>query len=290
MTLSLGPAVGCLVLTLSLLLRAGGTRGRVRTRLLLVAGSATAGAVYRASLVALSSDPRPAPDAAGWAGLAVVAGVTVTVGLGLAGLVVAADAGTGWRAWLRRLLDGAVMAGAVFMAGWVLLGRTGDGWRPETGMLGVLWTSEVVFFGFLLALRRLVQGDRQATLWTAIVGVFLMLVGDTLRLSRVGAAGHEAMSSHVADVCGTVGLLIVAVGPWVPGGASVLGAGRPMLRSGMEGAAAFIPLTVCTVSALGYALAPAAVDPVPLWVGGMALLGLWARQVCLPSKSAGRDD
>ncbi|WP_217178143.1 hypothetical protein [Streptomyces sp. AC495_CC817] len=290
MTLSLGPAVGCLVLTLSLLLRAGGTRGRVRTRLLLVAGSATAGAVYRASLVALSSDPRPAPEAAGWAGLAVVAGVTVTVGLGLAGLVVAADAGTGWRAWLRRLLDGAVMAGAVFMAGWVLLGRTGDGWRPETGMLGVLWTSEVVFFGFLLALRRLVQGDRQATLWTAIVGVFLMLVGDTLRLSRVGAAGHEAMSSHVADVCGTVGLLIVAVGPWVPGGASVLGAGRPMLRSGMEGAAAFIPLTVCTVSALGYALAPAAVDPVPLWVGGMALLGLWARQVCLPSKSTGRDE
>jgi hypothetical protein len=290
MTLSLGPAVGCLVLTLSLLLRAGGTRGRVRTRLLLVAGSATAGAVYRASLVALSSDPRPAPDAAGWAGLAVVAGVTVTVGLGLAGLVVAADAGTGWRTWLRRLLDGAVMAGAVFMAGWVLLGRAGDGWRPETGMLGVLWTSEVVFFGFLLALRRLVQGDRQATLWAAIVGVFLMLVGDTLRLSQVGAAGHEAMSSHVADVCGTVGLLIVAVGPWVPGGDSVLGAGRPMLRSGMEGAAAFIPLTVCTVSALGYALAPAAVDPVPLWVGGMALLGLWARQVCLPSKSAGRDD
>ncbi|MCC9711419.1 hypothetical protein E4N62_43115 [Streptomyces sp. MNU76] len=289
MTLSLGPTVGCLVLTVSFLLRAGGTRGRVRTRLLLVAGSATAGAVYRASLVALSSDPRPAPGAAGWAGLAVVAGVTVTVGLGLAGLVVAADAGTGWRAWLRRLLDGAVMAGAVFMAGWVLLGRAGDGWRPETGMLGVLWTSEVVFLGFLLALRRLVQGDRQATLWTAIVGVFLMLVGDTLRLSRVGAAGHEAMS-HVADVCGTAGLLIVAVSPWVPGGASVLGVGRPMLRSGMEGAAAFIPLTVCTVSALGYALAPTAVDPVPLWVGGMALLGLWARQVCLPSKSTGRDD
>ncbi|WNZ06567.1 hypothetical protein [Streptomyces sp. 11x1] len=290
MTLSLGPTVGCLVLTLSLLLRAGGTRGRVRTRLLLVAGSATAGAVYRASLVALSSDPRPAAGAAGWADLAVVAGVTVTVGLGLAGLVVAADAGTGWRAWLRRLLDGAVMAGAVFMAGWVLLGRAGDGWRPETGMLGVLWTSEVVFFGFLLALRRLVRGDRQATLWTAIVGVFLMLVGDTLRLSRVGAAGHEAMSSHVADVCGTAGLLIVAVSPWVPGGASVLGVGRPMLRPGMEGAAAFIPLTVCTVSALGYALAPTTVDPVPLWVGGMALLGLWARQVCLPSKSTGRDD
>lgn len=290
MTLSLGPTVGCLVLTLSFLLRAGGTRGRVRTRLLLVAGSATAGAVYRASLVALSSDPRPAAGAAGWAGLAVVAGVTVTVGLGLAGLVVAADAGTGWRAWLRRLLDGAVMAGAVFMAGWVLLGRAGDGWRPETGMLGVLWTSEVVFFGFLLALRRLVRGDRQATLWTAIVGVFLMLVGDTLRLSRVGAAGHEAMSSHMADVCGTAGLLIVAVSPWVPGGASVLGVGRPMLRSGMEGAAAFIPLIVCTVSALGYALAPTAVDPVPLWVGGMALLGLWARQVCLPSKSTGRDD
>ncbi|MDT0566187.1 hypothetical protein RM704_01600 [Streptomyces sp. DSM 3412] len=290
MTMFVGPSVGCLVLTLSLLLRARGTRGRVRTRLLLVAGSATAGGVYRASLVALSGQPSPVPDAPGSAGLAVVAGVTITVGLGMAGLVVAADAGTGWQAWLRRVLDGTVMAGAVFMAGWVLLGRSGDGWRPETGMLGVLWASEVVFLGFLLALRRLVRADQQATLWAAIGGVFLMLIGDTLRLVRVGAPGEEAMSSPVADVCATAGLLIVAVGPWVAGGDSVLGAGRPMLRSGMEGAAAFIPLTVCTVSALGYALAPLAVDPVPLLVGGMALLVLWARRVCLPSRTTGKDD
>ncbi|MDX2940510.1 hypothetical protein [Streptomyces caniscabiei] len=293
MIVSLGPSVGCLVLTVSLLLRARGTRGRVRTRLLLVAGSAGAGGVYRASLVALSGRPQPAADPPGWAGLtgwAVVAGVTITVGLGLAGLVVAADAGTGWQAWLRRVLDGAVMAGAVFMAGWVLLGRSGDGWRPETGMLGVLWTSEVVFLGFLLALRRLVRGDQQATLWASIVGVFLMLIGDTLRLLRVGPPGGEAMSFQVSDLCGTAGLLIVAVGPWVPGGASVLGAGRPILRSGMEGAAAFIPLTVCTVSALGYALAPLADDPVPLLVGGLALLGLWARQICLPSRTTGGDD
>ncbi|ULR55525.1 hypothetical protein [Streptomyces deccanensis] len=289
MLLSLGPSVGCLVLTLSLVLRAWGTCGRVRTRLLLVAGSATAGGVYRASLVALSTPPQPAPDTPGLTGLAVIVGVTVTVGLGLAGLVVAADAGTGWQAWLRRVLDGAVMAGAVFMAGWVLLGRSGDGWRPETGMLGVLWASEVVFLGFLLALRRLVRSDQRATLWTAIVGVFLLLIGDTLRLSRVGSPGDEALSS-LADVCGTVGLLILAVGPWVPGGASVLGAGRPMLRSGMEGTAAFIPLTVCTVSALGYALAPLADDPVPLLVGGVALLGLWARQICLPSGTTGKDD
>ncbi|WP_216868881.1 hypothetical protein [Streptomyces brasiliscabiei] len=290
MVVSLGPAVGCLVLTLSLLLRARGTHGRVRTRLLLVAGSATAGGFYRASVVALASRPSPAPDAPGPAGLAVVAGATVTVGLGMAGLLVAADAGTGWRAWLRRVLDGAVVAGAGFMAGWVLLGRAGDGWRWETGMLGVLWTSEVVFLGFLLALRRLVRGDQRATLWAAVVGVFLLLVGDTLRLSRVGPPGQEAMSFPVADVCGTAGLLIVAVGPWVPGGASVLGAGRPTLRSGMEGAAAFVPLTVCTVSALSYAVAPLADDPVPLLVGGMALLGLWARRIWLPSGSTGQDD
>ncbi|QFQ94921.1 hypothetical protein F9278_00440 [Streptomyces phaeolivaceus] len=270
LSLSLGPAVGCLVLALSLLLRAWGTRGRVRTRLLLVAGSAIAGGVYRASLVALSSRPSPSSDSPGLAGPVVVAGVAVTVGLGMAGLVVAADAGTGWRAWLRRVLDGAVIAAAVFMAGWVLLGGTGDGWRPETGMLGVLWTSEVVFLGFLLALRRLVRGDRRATVWAAIVGVGLMVIGDTLRLSWAGSPGHEAMSSSVADVCGTAGLLIVAVGPWVPGGASVLGTGRPLARSGMEGAAAFVPLTVCTVSTLGYVLTPLSDDPVPLLVGGMA--------------------
>jgi hypothetical protein len=220
----------------------------------------------------------------------VVAGVTIAVGLGLAGLLAAADAGSGWRAWLRRVLDGTVMAGAAFMAGWVLLGRAGEDWRPETGMLGILWTSEVVFLGFLLALRRLVRGDQQATVWTAIVGVSLMVVGDCLPLSSADPAGHEVMSFQLADILVTAGLLIVAVGPWVPGGASVLSAGRPALRSGMEGVAAFIPLTVCTVTALGYVLAPSAGDPVPLLVGGLALLGLWARQICLPSEVRGQDE
>jgi hypothetical protein len=58
----------------------------------------------------------------------------------------------------------------------------------------------------------------------------------------------------------------------------------------MEGAAAFIPLTVCTVTALGYVLAPPDRDPVPLLVGGTALLSLWARQRFLPSENSRTDD
>ncbi|MDW8805167.1 hypothetical protein P1P68_10335 [Streptomyces scabiei] len=278
------------MLTLSLLLRVRGVRGRARTRLLLVAGSAAAGGVYRAALAALSARPAQAPEADGVAGPTVIVGVTITVGLGMAGLVAAADAGSGWRAWLRRVLDGAVMAGAAFMAGWVLLGRAGEGWRPGSGMLGILWAAEVVFLGFLLALRRLVRDDQRATVSAAIVGVAFMVIGDSLPLSPADPGGREVLSFHWADVCVTAGLLIVAVGPWVPGGASVLGAGRPALRSGMEGAAAFVPLTVCTVTALGYVLAPAAADPVPLLVGGVALLGLWARQICLPSEVRAQDD
>ncbi|MDX2550535.1 hypothetical protein [Streptomyces stelliscabiei] len=288
--MSFGPAVGCWVLTISLLLRVRGARGRARTRLLLVAGSAAAGGVYRAALAALPAQPAQASDAAGLAGLTVVAGVTITVGLGTAGLVAAADAGSGWRTWLRRVLDGAVMAGAAFMAGWVFLGRSEEGWRAGTGMLGVLWASEVVFLGFLLALRRLVRADQQATVWAAIVGVSFLVIGDSLPLSTGGPGGDEAMSFRPPDLFVTAGLLIVAVGPWVPGGASVLVAGRPALRSGMEGAAAFVPLTVCTVTALGYVLAPSAGDPVPLLVGAVALLGLWARQICLPSEVQARDD
>ncbi|MFF7639001.1 hypothetical protein [Streptomyces canus] len=213
--------------------------------------------------------------------------MTIAVGLGMAGLVVAADAGTGRHAWLRRVLDGAVTAGAVFMAGWVLLGRAGDGWRPETGMIDVLWASEVVSLGFLLVLRRLVRGDQQVTVWAAIVGLFLMLIGDTLRLRMIGGPhGPEAMSFQLGDVCVTAGLLAIAVGPWVPGGGSVLVVGRPMLRSG----SAFIVLTVCTVTALGYALAPLAYDPVSLLTGGTVMLGLWARQTFLPSENTGEDD
>lgn len=157
-------------------------------------------------------------------------------------------------------------------------------------MVGVLWAAEVVFLSFLFALRRLVRSDQRATLWVGIAGLSLMLVGDTLRLWTVGPHSAEAMACQMVDTCSTAGLLVVAVGPWVPGGASVLGAAQPTLRRGIEGAAAFIPLTVCTVTALGYVLTPAASDPVPLLIGGTALVSLWARKKLLPSESTRSDD
>ncbi|MEU1184591.1 hypothetical protein ABZ464_44680 [Streptomyces sp. NPDC005820] len=214
----------------------------------------------------------------------VVTGVTLTVGLGTAGLVVAADDGTGRRALLRRVLDGIVTAGAVFITGWVLLRGAGDGWRLQTGMVGVLWTAEVVFLSFLFALRRLVRSDQRATLWVGIAALSLMLTGDTLRLWTVGPHSPEEMSCQLVDACVTAGLLVAAVGPWVPGGASILGTAQPTLRWGTEGTAAYVPMTVCTAMTLGYVLAPHARDPVPLVVGGTALLILWARQAFLPNE------
>ncbi|MDL5206063.1 hypothetical protein [Streptomyces sp. ALI-76-A] len=217
--------------------------------------------------------------------------MTLTVGLGMAGLVVAADAGTGRHVLLRRVLDGIVTAGAVFMTGWVLLRGAGNGWQLGTGMVGVLWVAEVVFLSFLFSLRRLVHSDQRATLWVGIVGLSLMLIGDTLRLWTIGPHGPETtMFPQLVDACATAGLLVAAVGPWVPGGASALGTARPSLRRGMEGAAAFIPLTVCTVTVLGYVLAPPARDPVPLLVGATALLSLWARQRFLPRQNTRNDD
>lgn len=290
-TVAFGPSIGCWGLAGSLVVRARGTRGRVRTRLLLLAGSAVAGGVYRGAVTVLSAQPPGSGrDARSLLGSVVVTGVTLAVGLGMAGLVVAADAGTGRHVLLRRVLDGVITAGAVFMTGWVLLRGAGDGWRLGAGMVGVLWVAEVVFLSFLFALRRLVRSDRRGTLWVGIVGLSLMLIGDTLRLWTVGPRGPEVMSWQLVDACVTAGLLVVAVGPWVPGGASVLGTAQPALRWGMEGAAAFIPLTVCTVTALGYVLAPPAGDPVPLLVGGTALLSLWARQRFLPSEKTRNDD
>ncbi len=286
-----GPSTGCWGLAISLGLRAWGASGRVRTRLLLLGGSAVAGGVYRGTVNVLSAHP---PGSGRYErsllGSVVVTGVTLAVGLGMAGLVVAADAGKGRHVLLRRVLDGVVTAGAVFMTGWVLLRGASDGWRLGTGMVGVLWTAEVVFLSFLFALRRLVRSDQRVTLWVGIVGLSLMLIGDTLRLWTAGPHNPEAMSCQLVDTCNTAGLLVVAVGPWLPGGASVLDTAQPTLRWGMEGAAAFIPLTVCTVAALGYVLAPPARDPVPLLVGGTALLSLWARQTFLPSKNTRNDD
>lgn len=286
-----GPSTGCWALAASLVLRAWGASGRVRTRLLLLGGSAAAGGVYRGAVSVLSAPPPGSgQDERSLLGSVLVTGVTLAVGLGMAGLVVAADAGTGRRVLLRRVLDGVVTAGAVFMTGWVLLRGPSDGWRLGTGMVGVLWTSEVVFLSFLFALCRLVRSDRRVTLWVGIGGLSLMLIGDTLRLWTVGPYSPGTMSCQLVDTCNTVGLLVLAVGPWVPGGASVLGAAQPTLRWGIEGAAAFIPLTVCTVTALGYVVAPPARDPVPLLVGALALLSLWARQTFLPSENTRNDE
>ncbi|MGW0579205.1 hypothetical protein ACWD25_25305 [Streptomyces sp. NPDC002920] len=286
-----GPSTGCWALAVSLVLRARGASGRVRTRLLLLGGSAVAGGVYRGAVNVLSAQPPGSGrEERSLLGSVVVTGVTLAVGLAMAGLVVAADAGKGRHVLLRRVLDGVVTAGAVFMTGWVLLRGASDGWRLGTGMVGVLWTSEVVFLSFLFALRRLVRSDQRATLWVGIAGLSLMLIGDTLRVWTVGPHSPEAMPCQLVDACSTAGLLVVAVSPWVPGGASVLGTAQPTLRWGIEGAAAFIPLTVCTVTALGYVLAPPARDPVPLLVGGTALLSLWARQTFLPRETTRHDD
>ena len=285
-----GPSLGCWALTVSLMLRGRGASGRVRTRLLLLAGSAATGCVYRSAVDLLARAPAWGLDTRPLSGSLVVTGVTMTIGLGLAGLLVAADAGTGRHMWLRRVLDGIVAAGSVFMMGWLLLRGVGEGWRLETGMVGVLWAAEVVFLGFLVALRRLVQSGQQVTVWVAVAGLSLTLVGDTLRLWSAGRHVPGVASSRLACACVTAGLLVVAIGPWVPGGASVLDAGRPTPQQGMDGAAAFIVLTVCTVTALGFALAPLACDPVPLLVGGTVLLGLWARRTLLPSEKTGRND
>jgi hypothetical protein len=247
--------------------------------------------VYRGTVNVLSAHPPGSGrDGRSLLGSVLVAGVTLAIGLGMAGMVVAADAGNGRHVWLRRVLDGVVAAGAVFMTGWVLLPGASDGWRLGTGMVGVLWTAEVVFLSFLFALLRLVRSDQRVTLWVGITGLSLMLIGDTLRLWTVGPHNPEAMSCQLVDTCNTAGLLVVAVGPWLPGGASVLGAAQPTLRWGIEGAAAFIPMTVCTVTALGYVLAPPARDPVPLLIGGTALLSLWARQTFLPGEKPRNDD
>ncbi|WP_234332244.1 hypothetical protein [Streptomyces sp. NRRL F-5650] len=283
-TMSFGPSVGCCLVAASLALRARWAGGRVRTRLLLLAGSAVAGGGYRLLADALSVRPSAAgPDARPLLGPVVAVGAPLAVGLAAAGLVVAADAGAGRPVLLRRVLDGVVAAGAVFMAGWVLLRGAGGHWRLGEGMVGFLWAAELVFLSFLLALCRLVRSDRRATVWAGVVGLALILLGDTMQLWAVGPHRLGVDAAQVAG-CKTAGLLVIAVGPWLPGGAGVLGTARPTLRWGMEGTAAFVPLTVCTVMALGHVLAPDSRDPVPLLVGGTVLLSLWVRQKFLPGE------
>lgn len=266
------------VATLSLYARARTVMGRVRLRLILLAVSVAAGGLHH-----LLASQRPTAQA-GFAGvvqsvieLLTVAGILVSLGLGVAGLVVAAaDSGT-TLIWLRRLLDGWMTAGSLFMLSWVLLLHRVDKGGDVSGSLMALTrvAADILVLGLLVALRFCRRSGERAAVTLAAAAVAVLAVSEMLAILLPAPGAWSGIP--VTAAFSMAGLFLVALAPWLSGGASIMGADRRELPvAGVV--VAFVPVVVCAFAMAAHVLAGGHPDVVMLALAGSVLLGLSARQ------------
>jgi diguanylate cyclase (GGDEF)-like protein/PAS domain S-box-containing protein len=266
------------VAALSLLARARSATGRVRLRLVLLSVSTGAAGVHELVLRQLAALPGSSTGVLyPLIALLAVVGVAVALCMGVAGLVVAAgDGGTGL-AWLRRLLDGWMIAGSLFTLGWVLLLQRADLGDDVLGALSDLGrvVADVLVLGLLLALRFTMPRGERAAVTLGAVALTLFAVSDMLRIFSTEPVFSTVVP--LTETCSMTGMFLITAAPWMPGGGSVLGVGRQELAV-VGVVAAFLPVIVCVVAVAAHTLAGGRLDVVMLVIGGSVLLALSVRQ------------
>ena len=262
----------------SLLARARGVMGRVRLRLGLLAVSLVSGGLHHLVVGQTSSSPaRSAGVLHPVAGLLALTGLAVCLGLGIAGLVLAATEGGTPLVWLRRLLDGWLIAGSLLTLGWVLLlhraDQGSDVWPSLMGLARVV--TDILVLGLLAALRFYLNRQERTAGTVAAVALTILAASDMLRILLPAPGVWSGIP--LAEACSVMGLLLVAVTPWLPGGASAMEVDRratPVIAV----VAAFVPVVVCELALAAHALAGGDIDVVMVVLAGSVLLGLGARQ------------
>jgi diguanylate cyclase (GGDEF)-like protein/PAS domain S-box-containing protein len=205
-----------------------------------------------------------------------VAGIAVCLGLCVAGLVVAvADSGTTLM-WLRRLLDGWMIAGSLLTLCWVLLLHRADERSDTASMMGLARVvTDIVVLGLLVALCFCVKSGERIGVIASVVALIVLAASDMLRILLPAPGTWHGIP--LAAACSMTGLLVAAATPWMPGGASIVGVGQRVLPV-MGVVAAFVPVAVCALVMAAHALAGGRTDVVMAVVAGSVLLGLGARQ------------
>ncbi|WP_055490726.1 sensor domain-containing diguanylate cyclase [Streptomyces sp. TP-A0356] len=208
--------------------------------------------------------------------LLAVAGITVCLGLGVAGLVVAAADGGTTLIWSRRLLDGWMIAGSLLTVGWVLLQHRADQSGDMSASLQDLArvVTDILVLGLLVALRFGLTSEERTAVTVAAAALVVLTAGDVLRV-LLPAPGTWC-GIPLAATCSATGLFLVTATPWLPGGASVFEVQRTMPVIGVV--AAFVPVVVCAMAMAAHALAGGHTDMVMVVLAGSVLLGLSARQ------------
>ncbi|MET7711265.1 sensor domain-containing diguanylate cyclase [Streptomyces sp. NPDC005407] len=285
------------VAVLSILARARSATGRVRLRLLLLGLSTGAAGMHELVLRQLTALLRsPTGILYSAVELLAVAGIAVALCLGVAGLVVAAGDGGTRLTWLRRLLDGWMIAGSLFTLGWVLLLHRADLGGDILAALSDLGrvVADILVLGLLLVLRFAMPRGQRASVTVAAFGLAVFAISDMLRI--FSAEPVVSTTIPVTETCSMTGMFLIAAAPWLPGGDSVLGVDRRELPvAGVV--AAFLPVVVCAVAVVVHTLSGYRLDVVMLVVGGTVLFALSVRQgvvhadsLCLTREVATRED
>ena len=266
------------VAALSLLARTRTAAERVRLRLRLFAVSVAAGGLHH---FVVSERSSATGHSAGVLRSVVqglgVAGIAVCLGLSVAGLVMAAaDSGTNLM-WLRRVLDGWMIAGSLLTLCWVLLLHRADhGGDVSASVLGLARVvTDILVLGLVVALCFCLDPGKRTATTVAAVALIVLAVGDMLRILLPAPGTWYGVP--LAAACSMTGLLLVAAVPWMPGGVSVVGAGERVLPV-VGVVAGFVPVVVCLLAMGAHVLAGGRTDAVMMALVGTVLLGLGARQ------------
>ncbi|MEV0977947.1 sensor domain-containing diguanylate cyclase [Streptomyces sp. NPDC049915] len=210
-------------------------------------------------------------------GLLAFGGITLCLGLGVAGLVMAAtDSGT-TLVWLRRLLDGWLIAGSLLTLSWVLLlhraDQGGDVYLSLLGLARVV--TDILVLGLLVALRFCLRPAERAATTMAAVALAILAVSDMLRILL--PAPGVSFGIPLAAAFSMTGLFLLAAAPWLPGGASAVGVDRREMPV-VAVVGGFVPVVVCEVAVVGHMLADGHADVLMVVLAGSVLLALGARQ------------
>ncbi|MFI7502770.1 diguanylate cyclase domain-containing protein [Streptomyces sp. NPDC049687] len=211
------------------------------------------------------------------AGLLALAGLAVCLGLGIAGLVLAATESGTPLVWLRRLLDAWLIAGSLLTLGWVLLlhraDQGSDMWPSLLGLARVV--TDILVLGLLVALRFCLNRQERTAVTVATVALTILAVSDMLRILLPAPGAWHGIPLSAA--CSVTGLFLVALTPWLPGGAGAVGIDRREMPVAAV-MAAFVPVVVCELALAAHALAGGHTDVMMVALAGSVLLGLGARQ------------
>ncbi|GGW79935.1 hypothetical protein GCM10010320_72460 [Streptomyces caelestis] len=250
----------------------------MRLRLALFAGSVAAGGLHH---LAVSQLPSFQGELAGGVHfvlqLLAVTGIVLCLVVAIAGLVVAvADGGT-TLIWLRRVLDGWMIAGSLLTLGWVLLlhraDQSGDAFGSLHNLARVV--TDILVFGLLVALRYSLKRPERTATTVGVLGIVVLSASDMLRILMPAPGTWHGIPGAAA--CSITGLLLIAVAPWLAGGTSVVDVDQRIMPV-VGVVAAFVPVAICVLALTAHTMVGGRTNLVPLVLAGSLLIALGIRQ------------